>query len=973
MAINKVIYDGNTLIDLTSDTVDASTLLVGYTAHDRSGAVINGAFDSSIYVLKAGDTMTGALTLSGAPTSNLHAATKKYVDDAVGAITDTKVTQTVTTTSAAYPILFGASSITLNSEATTKTEGARISGAISVNPATGTINARRIHTGTTSQYGRVVLGNGIANGTAGCSHGEIYIYGKGDKYARIYDKDGVLTANRELYFPNISGYITIIDSITGTAGNGKTITSFTNSNGEVDITFGNISITKSQVSDFPTLATVATSGSYNDLSNKPTIPTITDTYSGTSSNGMSGKAVKSAIDALDGSITGSAGSGKTLTAFSQTNGVVSATFGNISITKSQVSDFPTLATVATSGSYNDLTNKPTTFVLKAGDTMTGELIMDNKAVKVNIGNSAIATFQAIAQSGVKCTSSYISGACAHGMWSTGYATSLTDTTTYVEDGAWIIYRTTGGDICIPKWGSIGTASKPIYFDAYGKPLECNTIPTITDTYSGTSSDGMSGKAVKSAIDALDGSVTGSAGAGKTLTAFSQTNGVVTATFGNISITKSQVSDFPTLATVATSGSYTDLSNKPTITDENVLQTQTLSSNTSTYPILFSATSHTAGNDPSTTTTGARISGGIFYQPSTATLYVRKIHSSTTTAYSRVVLGNGIADGTAGACDGRIVIYGKGTKYFQLADNNNALTADRTLNAPDVSGTIATLEHIYSISGRVATIAANSNLNSSAFTVPGRYYCSSTNAATLTNSPVTTTGFVMDVENLVGSAMVEIGGTASNYRRRTIRGATSSDCVYIQICYTDSSKVETYNSWIRMASTSTALLKSGGTMTGALTLSGAPTSNLHAATKKYVDDAVSGLSGTVTSVEVTGSKGISVSGSPITTSGTIAVSVSTSSGTATRNTTNTSAGVVKYNKYGRVVNVYTDTNITCSGTLNSGKVICTLPKPAQITTVGEFSFGSYSSVPFAINTDGELYPLSTISGTGRVGFTYISAS
>ena len=33
------------------------------------------------YVNKAGDTMTGSLTLSGAPTSDLHASTKKYVDD----------------------------------------------------------------------------------------------------------------------------------------------------------------------------------------------------------------------------------------------------------------------------------------------------------------------------------------------------------------------------------------------------------------------------------------------------------------------------------------------------------------------------------------------------------------------------------------------------------------------------------------------------------------------------------------------------------------------------------------------------------------------------------------------------------------------------------------------------------------------------------------------------------------------------
>lgn len=42
MAVNKVIYDGNTLIDLTSDTVTAESLLSGYTAHDASGASITG-------------------------------------------------------------------------------------------------------------------------------------------------------------------------------------------------------------------------------------------------------------------------------------------------------------------------------------------------------------------------------------------------------------------------------------------------------------------------------------------------------------------------------------------------------------------------------------------------------------------------------------------------------------------------------------------------------------------------------------------------------------------------------------------------------------------------------------------------------------------------------------------------------------------------------------------------------------------
>lgn len=42
MAINKVVYGNNTLIDLTEDTVSADKLLAGETAHDKSGASIEG-------------------------------------------------------------------------------------------------------------------------------------------------------------------------------------------------------------------------------------------------------------------------------------------------------------------------------------------------------------------------------------------------------------------------------------------------------------------------------------------------------------------------------------------------------------------------------------------------------------------------------------------------------------------------------------------------------------------------------------------------------------------------------------------------------------------------------------------------------------------------------------------------------------------------------------------------------------------
>lgn len=40
--VNKVVYGGQTLIDLTADTITAGDLIAGVTAHDKSGAVITG-------------------------------------------------------------------------------------------------------------------------------------------------------------------------------------------------------------------------------------------------------------------------------------------------------------------------------------------------------------------------------------------------------------------------------------------------------------------------------------------------------------------------------------------------------------------------------------------------------------------------------------------------------------------------------------------------------------------------------------------------------------------------------------------------------------------------------------------------------------------------------------------------------------------------------------------------------------------
>lgn len=94
MATNKIIYDGNVLIDLTSDTVSTSNLLKNQTAHDRTGAVITGqcTYDSdttdatatqneilatkTAYVNKT--KITGNMTNNGSVVGTISTKTQQY-------------------------------------------------------------------------------------------------------------------------------------------------------------------------------------------------------------------------------------------------------------------------------------------------------------------------------------------------------------------------------------------------------------------------------------------------------------------------------------------------------------------------------------------------------------------------------------------------------------------------------------------------------------------------------------------------------------------------------------------------------------------------------------------------------------------------------------------------------------------------------------------------------------------------------
>lgn len=45
MAICKITFNGNTLMDLSSDSVEKETLVLGETAHSANGEQISGALD----------------------------------------------------------------------------------------------------------------------------------------------------------------------------------------------------------------------------------------------------------------------------------------------------------------------------------------------------------------------------------------------------------------------------------------------------------------------------------------------------------------------------------------------------------------------------------------------------------------------------------------------------------------------------------------------------------------------------------------------------------------------------------------------------------------------------------------------------------------------------------------------------------------------------------------------------------------
>ena len=219
--------------------------------------------------------------------------------------------------------------------------------------------------------------------------------------------------------------------------------------------------TKSQITDFPSLATVATSGSYNDLSNKPT-----------------------------------------------------------------------LATVATSGSYNDLSNKPTIpdELSDLSDDSTHRLVSDTEKSTWN-GKSTVTYSQTYTAAGQKIGEITIDG--------------------------------NKTDIVAPAGGSPGTGAVDSVNGYTGTVvLTASDVGAASSSHSHTKSD-ISDLGTIGTAAALDVPVSGNASTSQVVKG-DDSRLTDSRTPTSHTHTKSDITDFPSLATVATSGSYSDLSNKPTI-------------------------------------------------------------------------------------------------------------------------------------------------------------------------------------------------------------------------------------------------------------------------------------------------------------------------------------------------------------------------------------------------------------------------
>ena len=349
------------------------------------------------------------------------------------------------------------------------------------------------------------------------------------------------------------------------------------------------------------LHTIATSGSYNDLSNKPTIPTVNDTTITIKKNtsdtgdsfttntattktinlGLSTVATSGSYNDLSNKPTIPTVNNAKLTIKKDTNDTGTEFTANAS---SDVTCNLGLHTVATSGSYNDLSNKPTiptvnnsTITIKKNSSDTGDSFTTNAASgkTINLGLATVASSGSYNDLSNKPTIPVVPEDVSAFNNDAGYLTSYTET-----------------DPTVPSWAK--QPSKPTYTASEVGALPSTTvIPTVNNSTITIK---------KNSSDTGDSFTT-------------NTSSAKTINLG--------------LSTVATSGSYNDLSNKPTIPTVNNATLTIQKNGTTVNTFTANASSNVTANITVPTTVAELTDAGNYAQSSSLTSLVATAQYNST--------------------------------------------------------------------------------------------------------------------------------------------------------------------------------------------------------------------------------------------------------------------------------------------------------------------------------------------------------
>lgn len=292
MAVNKIIYNGETLVDLTNDTVTADDLAAGVKATGADGRPIVGllpkvAIDNELSLTSTNPVQNKTIT---AALSNLDIdiATNDEIDNALNLAG-----------SGDLPTGGGIVPIAMGGTGATTTAGARANLGVSATTDYAAV-------AFSGAYDDLTGKPAIPTATGDLTNNSGYITNSALK-GYVKSVNGVT--------PDSSGDVTISVSGGGSSGGSYTLPTASSSTlGGVKVGSGltintsgvlSADVTASTLTAYAKttdLSVVAKSGSYNDLSNKPTIPNAYTLPNATSST-LGGVKVGSNISVSDGTIS----------------------------------------------------------------------------------------------------------------------------------------------------------------------------------------------------------------------------------------------------------------------------------------------------------------------------------------------------------------------------------------------------------------------------------------------------------------------------------------------------------------------------------------------------------------------------------------------------------------------------------------------------------------------------------------------